>query len=68
MIGFGDPHGYAGILHTIGGIGQVGGIIIIALHITYIGTIAIGITTIIPSAPIALVTTITPITNQCIVP
>jgi hypothetical protein len=52
MTGFGDHHGFAGILHITGVIGLVGGIHTTVLPITYIGITAIGITIITLSAHI----------------
>mgnify|MGYP003482380024 CR=1 FL=1 len=67
MIGSGAHHGCAGILHTIGAIGQVGGIHILVWLIICIGIIAIGIITTIPSAHIVQDTTIMHIINLCVV-
>lgn len=65
-IGFGAHRGCAGILHTIGAIGLVGGILTTALLIISIGTIAIGIITTIHTAPIVPYIIIVHITNLCV--
>lgn len=66
MIGFGALLGCAGILHIIGIFGLVGGIHIIAWHIIYIGSIAIGIIIIILFARTVRDIIIILIINRCV--
>lgn len=66
MIGFGVHHGYVGIRHSTGIIGQRGGIHTIASLIICIGIIAIGTTIIILSAPIVQVITTMRIIVLCV--
>ena len=65
MIGSGDHRGYAGIHHSIGTIGQYGGVHTTALLTTCTGSTCIGIITITHIAHIAQRTTITHIIHQC---